>query len=118
MDSSNLRLEMFDIISKLKFLSNTDHMCSADEMQGALEEINELLNEVFPDVVESDTDILETMVIEIPKGFMNIGISTDNYLFADTNDSVNWDTLRLPLPEGEWSILDVKGKMVTLSRTN
>jgi len=117
MDSSD-RLKMFDIISKLKFLLNTDHMCSADEMQGALEEINELLNEVFPDVIESDTDILEPMVIEIPKEFMNIGISTDNYLFADTNDSANWDTIRFPLPEGEWSILDVKGKMVTLSRTN
>ena len=117
MNSSD-SLKMFDIISKLKFLSNTDHMCSADEMQGALEEINELLNETFPDVVESDTDILETMVIEIPIGFMNIGISTDNYLFADTNDGANWDTLRLPLPAGKWSVLDVKGKMVTLSRTN
>jgi hypothetical protein len=45
--------------------------------------------------------------IELPKGFMNVGISTDNILIADTNDSANWDTISFPLPEpkGTWNIL-------------
>lgn len=49
---------------------------------------------------------------ELPKGFMNVGVSSDNkYLTANTNDSSNWDTLRVPLPKGKWSI---KGYQVTL----
>ena len=35
--------------------------------------------------------------IKIPKGFMNWGVSLDNYFTADTNDSANWDTLKFPL---------------------
>jgi hypothetical protein len=52
--------------------------------------------------------------IEIPKGFMNIGVSVDNFFIADTNDSANWDTLKFPLPDGKWSIYNVSGKKVTL----
>lgn len=46
--------------------------------------------------------------IKIPKGYMNCGISKDNYFIADTNNSKNWDTIRLPLPVPQftnvWSI--------------
>lgn len=52
--------------------------------------------------------------IELPKGFMNVGIGVDNSLIADTNDSVAWDTVHIPLPEGLWSILNIEGKIVTL----
>ncbi len=62
--------------------------------------------------------IFETIDIEIPKGFMNTEVSICNYFIADTNDSANWDTLKFPLPKGKWSIQSVKGKMVTLSRTD
>jgi len=48
---------------------------------------------------------------------MNTGISTCNHFIADTNDSANWDTLKFPLPKGKWSIQSIKGKMVTLGRT-
>ena len=37
--------------------------------------------------------------IELPKGYMNVDVSLDNDLIADTNDSANWDTLRFPLPK-------------------
>jgi len=47
--------------------------------------------------------------IELPKGFMNVGITTSNYLIADTNDSGNWDTLKFPLPKGEWEIYKYTG---------
>ena len=44
--------------------------------------------------------------IELPKGFMNVGVTLSNYLIADTNDSVNWDTLKFPLPKPiyKWQI--------------
>ena len=54
--------------------------------------------------------------IEIPKGFMNTVVTTDNFLIADTNDSANWDTLKFPLPRGDWSIYNVSNKKVTLIR--
>jgi len=57
--------------------------------------------------------------ISIPKGFMNVGVSVDNNLIADTNDSQNWDTLILPLPKpnGKWSIKSIDGKKVSLIDT-
>lgn len=45
---------------------------------------------------------------------MNVGVSVDNHLIADTNDSQNWDTLKFPLPAGKWRIKNVEGKIVTL----
>lgn len=48
--------------------------------------------------------------IELPKEFMNVGVSTDNHLIADTNDGSNWDTLKFPLPYGKWSIKNYKDK--------
>jgi len=54
--------------------------------------------------------------IKIPNGFMNIGITKDNYFIADTNDSNNWDTIKFPLPEGNWVISDMgsKGSIILL----
>lgn len=47
-----------------------------------------------------------TIEIELPKGFMNCGISVCNKFIADTNDSSNWDTVLFPLPKpkGKWEI--------------
>jgi hypothetical protein len=61
-------------------------------------------------------DSLETINIEIPKGYMNIGISKSNYFIADTNDSTNWDVIKFPLPKGKWSIHSIKDKTVILVR--
>lgn len=58
--------------------------------------------------------------IEIPKGFMNVGIAHKKgefpVLIADTNDSANWDTIRIPLPNGNWEISKYHddGKTITL----
>lgn len=56
----------------------------------------------------------ETIVIELPLGFMNVAVTQDNHLTANTNDSSNWDTMKLPLPDGEWSVWGIKGKFVIL----
>lgn len=60
----------------------------------------------------------ETIEIELPRGFMNVGITLDNYLVADTNNSVNWDTIKFPLPNGKWSIKTYKenNKIVVLNQ--
>jgi len=44
--------------------------------------------------------------VQIPKNFMNCGISINNNFIADTNDSQNWDTLSFPLPKPKykWNI--------------
>jgi hypothetical protein len=55
--------------------------------------------------------------IELPKGYMNTDVTTDNHFIADTNDGANWDKLKFPLPKGKWSIYSVKGKMVVLVDT-
>ena len=57
---------------------------------------------------------MKSIKIELPKGFMNIAVTTDNHFIADTNDSENWDTLKFPLPEGTWVIQSVEGKKVVL----
>ena len=55
----------------------------------------------------------ETIEVEIPKGFMNVGV-TYYHLVADTNDSANWDTIKFPLPDGNWTLYKTEGKIVTL----
>jgi hypothetical protein len=42
------------LIAKLKYLSNLDHCESAHDMQYALEEIHDLLQNNFPNINESD----------------------------------------------------------------
>ena len=54
--------------------------------------------------------------IEIPNGFYNVGISIDNFLIADTNNSANWDTIKFPLPDNNWKVYRVDGKDVRLSK--
>lgn len=62
--------------------------------------------------------IQDRINIELPKGFCNIAITESNCLVADTNDTSNWDSLTIPLPEGEWKISEQKGKIITLVRKN
>ena len=59
-------------------------------------------------------DIPTKIEIEMPHGFMNVGITTNNMLIADTNDRSNWDTLKFPLPDGKWRVYSAKGKKVVL----
>ena len=44
----------------------------------------------------------KTIEVEIPKGFMNCGVSTCNHFVSDTNNSANWDTLKFPLPKAKY----------------
>lgn len=47
---------------------------------------------------------MKKIIVRIPRNFMNVGISTDNKLTADTNDHNKWDMVIFPLPRGRWSI--------------
>ena len=38
----------------------------------------------------------------------------DNHFIANTNNGDDWDSLKFPLPEGEWFIYSKNGGMVTL----
>jgi hypothetical protein len=42
------------LIANLKYLSNLDHCQSAEDMQNALEKINDLLENNFPNIEESN----------------------------------------------------------------
>jgi hypothetical protein len=43
-----------ELISKLKQLSNLEHCQSAEDMQDALETINDLLNKFYPEIDEPE----------------------------------------------------------------
>lgn len=59
---------------------------------------------------------MKVIEITLPKGYMNVAVTTDNNLVADTNDSANWDSLKFPLPEGNWSIFSKKDKKLILQK--
>jgi len=59
---------------------------------------------------------MRTMKIKLPKGYMNSCISSTGFFIADTNDSNNWDVLRIQLPKGNWSIKSYKGEEITIQR--
>lgn len=41
---------------------------------------------------------MKEYLIKLPKDYKNIGISLDNNIFGDTNDSQNWGEFSIPLP--------------------
>lgn len=60
---------------------------------------------------------MNKLTIELPKGFMNIAVTNTNHLIADTNDSENWGTIKIPLPTmiyDKWVINKINGKFVEL----
>ena len=61
----------------------------------------------------------EKLILKLPNGYMNVGISTCNKLIADTNDSSNWDEIYFTLPNGKWSIenIDIESNLVTLIKS-
>lgn len=61
----------------------------------------------------------EKLIVKLPKGYMNVGISTCNKLIADTNDSSNWHEIYFTLPNGKWSIenIDIESNLVTLIKS-
>ena len=61
---------------------------------------------------------MKELIIKIPKGYMNVGISTNNKLIADTNDSSNWDEIYFPLPKGKWNIenIDIQTNIIKLTK--
>ena len=74
----------------------------------ALEEYCDSLEAALPE------QELVSLKIKLPVGFMNAGVSVNNFFTADTNDSKNWDTIKFPLPKGNWVIKSVKENVVTL----
>jgi len=53
--------------------------------------------------------------IKIPNNFMNTAVTIDNHFIADTNDSNNFDTIKFPLPKGNWKIYKVStNNIITL----
>ena len=77
----------------------------------AMRETQRLGQEIEQEPVACKTLSLE---IKLPVGFMNAGVSVNNFFTADTNDSKNWDTIKFPLPKGNWVIKSVKENIVTL----
>lgn len=47
-----------------------------------------------------------TIRVEHPNGWMNCGVTDCNHFVADTNNSANWDTMKIPLPKPKhkWQI--------------
>lgn len=54
--------------------------------------------------------------IVLPDGFMNVVVTKDNRLTANTNNSAKWDILSFPLPDGDWKIKNHNKKHLTLIR--
>lgn len=61
---------------------------------------------------------MSTITVKLPEGFMNVAVTIDNHLIADTNDSAKWDTLKFPLPSGSWCIYNQSGGVITLHKIN
>jgi len=55
------------------------------------------------------------LLFVVPRGYMNFGVTVDNYLIGDRNNSVDMDTIRIPLPEGKWRVWRHIKKEVILS---
>ena len=73
----------------------------------------DIINYLHEQIINIESTFLE---IIIPKGYMNCGVSCNNSLCADTNDSSKWDTFQFPLPtpKHQWKIYKIEGKKVTL----
>lgn len=53
-----------------------------------------------------------TILVEIPKNFMNCDVTIDNYFVSDTNNSSDMHTLKFPLPtpKGSWEVGNIEPK--------
>ena len=54
------------------------------------------------------------MIVTIPEGFMNVGVSGGNILVADNNSSSDFKYFQYPLPQGKWKLMSVDGCIVIL----
>ena len=52
--------------------------------------------------------------ILLPIGFMNCGITGNNTMVADTNNSENFQVIEFPLPKGKWRIHSYKNNNTTV----
>lgn len=57
-----------------------------------------VLNEWFVPILKYDE---QKLIFGFPSDFMNIGITTDGYFIADTNNSADWRTIKFKLPKGK-----------------
>ena len=57
-------------------------------------------------IQELNTKAGKLLVVEVPEECKyNLGISTNNKVFGDTNDSANWNEFSIQLPKGKHKIL-------------
>ena len=55
--------------------------------------------------------------VKLPRGFMNVSVTTDNGLVSDTNYSKDFDNIKFPLPKGIWVIEEyLQGNLVILKK--
>lgn len=54
--------------------------------------------------------------ILLPSSLMNCTITKNNYFVADTNNSKNFQQLKIQLPQGKWSIRSYKYNNILLHR--
>lgn len=113
LDTSNKYIQRFleiaDCRGKIKL-----HKTSDDTDEDFLNKMKVLKNEIYAFIIHLEDQMKGKIEIIIPKGFMNVGVTTDNFFIADTNDSSNWDSLKFPLPEGKWNIFSSNGKNIIL----
>lgn len=63
--------------------------------------------EVYWTIKDRKGDTL--LICPLPKWARNVGVSTDGYLFADSNISAEWAELRIELPHPGWSLRRIEG---------
>lgn len=54
--------------------------------------------------------------LKIPEGMVNVAVTKNNFLIANTNNSRDWKYYKRKLPKGEWSIYSVENNNVSLIR--
>ena len=58
----------------------------------------------------------KVLKLKLPKGFMNVAVTTSGNITANNNDSANWNDLIFPLTKGQWKVKSVKDTNVVLER--
>jgi hypothetical protein len=113
-----------ELIAKLKMISNTDHHESGEDLQYALEEINDLLNSFYPEVEEAElemTCLIRKNNMSNFKEFKNrstnggiqylaffpngYGVSIVQHSFSYGNEKGLWEMAVIKGDDEDWDII-------------
>jgi len=50
--------------------------------------------------------------IRLPKGYMNCRVTKSNKFVADTNNSGEWDEIKVSLPRGRWHLGEIDANRI------